>query len=254
MNDQNIELSEDGLLPLVEANAVTAELDPELLGAALDGLLLVQNRPISLEKLAEVLSISLEIVEELVLTRKKAYEEDEKSGLQIAILENGVQLATKAKVSQFIQRLDGQKLVSLSLPALETLSVIAFKQPITKAEIDAIRGVNCDGVVSTLLEKKLIYVSGEKQVLGKPRLYSTTQDFLYYFGMKSLKELPVPSIDIPEQLTPEGQKAEQSGEQLQVEKDFNDSQGLMPIAEDKSDNSQQSDDSEPDDQQNPDVE
>lgn len=254
MNDQNIELSEDDLLAEVEENVVAVELDREVLGAALDGLLLVQNRPISFEKLAEVLTLSLEEVEELVLARKKAYEEDEKSGLQIAILENGVQLATKARVSQFIQRLDGQKLVSLSLPALETLSVIAFKQPITKAEIDAIRGVNCDGVVSTLLEKKLIYVSGEKQVIGKPRLYSTTQDFLYYFGMKSLKELPIPSIDIPEQLTPEGQKAEQSGEQRQAEKDFNDSQGLMPIAEDKNENLPQPVDSEPDDRQNSDLE
>ncbi len=207
----------------------------ELLCAALDGLLLVQNKPISLEKLAMVLSVTPERVAEIVQARKKAYDEDERSGLQIAVLENGVQLATKARISQFIQRLDGQKLVSLSLPALETLSVIAFKQPITRAEIDAIRGVNCDGVVSTLLEKKLIYVSGEKPVLGKPRLYSTTQDFLYYFGMKSLKELPVPSLDIPEQLTPEGQREEALRDQKASEKEFNDSQGLMPIENNSTD-------------------
>ena len=207
----------------------------ELLCAALDGLLLVQNKPISIEKLAAVLSISPERVTEVVQARKKAYDEDEKSGLQIAILENGVQLATKARISQFIQRLDGQKLVSLSLPALETLSVIAFKQPITRAEVDAIRGVSCDGVISNLLEKKLIYVSGEKQVLGKPRFYSTTQDFLYYFGMKSLKELPVPSVDIPDQLTPEGQKEEAVRDQRASEKEFNDSQGLMPIEDNSAD-------------------
>ncbi|HAE39072.1 MAG TPA: SMC-Scp complex subunit ScpB [Candidatus Riflebacteria bacterium] len=243
MNEDNLQMSEESVISPAGETAPEVEVDFSLLCAALDGLLLVQNRPISLEKLAEILGVNLEKAEEVVQARKKAYDEDEGSGLQIAILENGVQLATKARVSQFIQRLDGQKLVSLSLPALETLSVIAFKQPITKAEIDAIRGVNCDGVVANLLEKKLIYVSGEKQVLGKPRLYSTTQDFLYYFGMKSLKELPVPSIDIPEQLTPEGQKAEQSGEQQQNEKDFNDSQGLMPINEDKAMNSQQPADS-----------
>ncbi len=207
----------------------------ELLCAALDGLLLVQNKPISIEKLAAVLSIAPERVTEVVQARKKAYDDDENSGLQIAILENGVQLATKARISQFIQRLDGQKLVSLSLPALETLSVIAFKQPITRAEVDAIRGVSCDGVISNLLEKKLIYVSGEKQVLGKPRLYSTTQDFLYYFGMKSLKELPVPSVDIPDQLTPEGQKEEAVRDQRASEKEFNDSQGLMPIEDNSAD-------------------
>ncbi len=207
----------------------------ELLCAALDGLLLVQNRPISIEKLAGVLSISPERVTEIVQARKKSYDDDENSGLQIAILENGVQLATKARISQFIQRLDGQKLVSLSLPALETLSVIAFKQPITRAELDAIRGVNCDGVISTLLEKKLIYVSGEKPVLGKPRLYSTTQDFLYYFGMKSLKELPMPSVDIPDQLTPEGQREDALRDQRATEKEFNDSQGLMPIEDNSAD-------------------
>lgn len=226
--------SEEDVLPITSSEQPEqVEASFELLCAALDGLLLVQNKPISVEKLAAVLSITPEKAEEVVQARKKAYDEDENGGLQIAILENGVQLATKAKISQFIQRLDGQKLVSLSLPALETLSVIAFKQPITKAEIDAIRGVNCDGVVSTLLEKKLIYVSGEKQVLGKPRLYSTTQDFLYYFGLKSIKELPVPSVDIPEQLTPEGQREEAVHEQREIEKDFNDSQGLMPIEEDK---------------------
>ena len=203
--------------------------DYDTLCAALDGLLLVQNKPIAYDKLSQVLGISMEETERLVIARKKDYDNNPKSGLQIAILENGIQLATKAKISHFIQRLDGQKLVSLSLPALETLSVIAFKQPITKAEIDAIRGVNSDGVVSTLLEKKLIYISGEKQVIGKPRLYSTTQDFLYYFGMKSLKELPIPTVDISDALTPEAQKSENLEQEKEIEKDFNTSQGFVPI-------------------------
>lgn len=203
--------------------------DKESLSAALDGILLVHNKPISYEKLASVLGISLDETEALVLSRKREYDENPKCGLQIATLENGIQLATKAKISPFIQRLDGQKLVSLSLPALETLSVIAFKQPITKAEIDVVRGVNSEGVVNTLLEKKLIYISGEKDALGKPRLYSTTQDFLYYFGMKSLKELPVPTIDASDILTQEAQKAEMAKERKEAEKDFNVSQGFVPI-------------------------
>lgn len=207
--------------------------DYDALCAALDGLLLVYNKPISYDKLSQVLDISMEETEQLVLARKKDYDNNPKSGLQIAILENGIQFATKAKISHFIQRLDGQKLVSLSLPALETLSVIAFKQPITKAEIDAIRGVDSGGVVGTLLEKKLIYISGEKQVIGKPRLYSTTQDFLYYFGMNSLKDLPVPTIDINEALATENQKSEIE-KQKEAEKDFNISQGFVPI--EKNDN------------------
>jgi segregation and condensation protein B len=206
---------------------VKKELDFDTLCGALDGLLLLHNKAISYETIAEALSISVEDTEKVVLMRKRDYEEDLRSGLQIVVLEDGVQLATKAKVSEFIQRMDGQKLVSLSLPALETLSVIAFKQPITRAEIDAIRGVNCDGVVSTLLEKKLIYVSGERQTLGRPRLYSTTQDFLFYFGMKSLKELPIPSMEIPIELTPEGQNEELKIAEAEVKNEFNESQGFM---------------------------
>ena len=209
--------------------------DYDSLCAALDGILLVNSKPIAYEKLSQVLGISMESTEQLVLARKKDFDEDPKCGIQIAVLENGVQLATKAKISQFIQRLDGQKLVSLSLPALETLSVIAFKQPITKVEIDAIRGVNSEGVVSTLLEKKLIYISGEKPVPGRPRLYSTTQDFLYYFGMNSLKELPIPTIDINETLASEGQNQELIEQQKDAEKDFNTSQGFVPIEEKNND-------------------
>ena len=204
-------------------------VDHDTLCAALDAILLVNNKPITYEKLSMVLGITMEETEQLVLERRRNYEENPRCGLQIAIIETGVQLATKAKISQFIQRLDGQKMVSLSIPALETLSVIAYKQPITKAEIEAIRGVNSDGVVSTLLEKKLIYISGEKAVIGRPRLYSTTQDFLYYFGMSSLKELPTPTLDITDALTPEGQKAEAVEEKKEVEKDFNASQGFVPI-------------------------
>jgi segregation and condensation protein B len=167
--------------------------------AALEGLLFVHNRPLSFDRLADLLGVDVDDIEPLIISLKGRLDADPLRGLQVIVNEDGVQLATKACISQVIQRLEGQKLVSLSLPALETLSVIAYKQPLTRAEIEAIRGVNCDGVISTLLEKKLIYVSGEKPVIGRPRLYSTTQDFLYYFGMKSLKELPNPSIDLPEQ-------------------------------------------------------
>ena len=205
--------------------------DKESLSAALDGILLVHNKPITFEKLASVFGITVEETKNLVYKRKEDYEKNKKCGLQIAVLDNGVQFATKAKISSFIQRLDGQKLVSLSLPALETLSVIAFKQPITKAEIDAVRGVNSEGVVNTLLEKKLIYISGEKEALGKPRLYSTTQDFLYYFGMNSLKELPVPSIDISDVLAQNEQKQETIEKRKEAEKDFNESQGFVPLEE-----------------------
>lgn len=176
--------------------------DHDTLLAALEGLLFVHHHPISMQRIAEILELPFSETEQLFHEFKRRLDETPSSGLQLIITEQGVQLATKACISRFIQRLEGQKLVSLSLPALETLAVIAFKQPITRAEIDAIRGVNCDGVVATLLEKKLIFVSGEKPVLGRPRLYSTTQDFLYYFGIKSLRELSLPEVDLPSELPP----------------------------------------------------
>ncbi|MBP7634925.1 SMC-Scp complex subunit ScpB [Candidatus Ozemobacteraceae bacterium] len=189
--------------------------DRDTLLAALQGLLFVHHNPIPTQRIAEILELPFSEAELLLNEFRIRLDESPLSGLQVIITEQGVQLATKAFISSFIQRLEGQKLVSLSLPALETLAVIAFKQPITRAEIEAIRGVNCDGVVATLLEKKLIFVSGEKPVLGRPRLYSTTQDFLYYFGIKSLKELSLPEADLPGDLPPSESRdvtAEMDGE------------------------------------------
>lgn len=188
-------LSSQSIPETPHAAADAGELRQRLM-AALEGLLFVHGKPLSTQVLAETLGIAPEDVMPLLLSAKENYDADPKRGLQIVINEQGVQLATKAAIAAYIQKLEGQKLVNLSLPALETLAVIAYKQPLTRAEVEAIRGVNCDGVISTLLEKKLIYVSGEKPVIGKPRLYSTTSDFLYYFGIKSLKELPVPAVDV----------------------------------------------------------
>ncbi|MBI3038587.1 SMC-Scp complex subunit ScpB [bacterium] len=168
------------------------------LQAELEGILFVNNQPLSFERLSELLSIPIPEVENLAREMKTSWDENSDRGIQLIFNEHGVQLATKACVSPIIQRMDGQKLVNLSLPALETLAIIAYKQPLTRTEIESIRGVNSDGVIATLLEKKLIFVSGEKHVVGHPRLYSTTKDFLYYFGMKSLSELPAPEIEFPE--------------------------------------------------------
>ncbi len=76
------------------------------------------------------------------------------------------------------------------MPSLETLAIIAYKQPIIKAELEQVRGVNSDGVIKTLLDKRLIKIMGRKEVPGKPLLYGTTQEFLQYFGIKDLTELP----------------------------------------------------------------
>ncbi|MFN3135192.1 MAG: SMC-Scp complex subunit ScpB, partial [Candidatus Kryptonium sp.] len=105
----------------------------------------------------------------------------------------GYQFATLPEFAKWVGRLFKEKNKrKLSQPALETLAIIAYKQPISKPEIESIRGVNVDHIIKTLLEKKLITIVGRAETIGRPLLYGTTKEFLKYFGLKSLSELPKP--------------------------------------------------------------
>ena len=100
---------------------------------------------------------------------------------------------TDDKWAEWIERFESrEKQIKLSNAALETLAIIAFKQPVIRAEVEAIRGVGCSQVINGLIEKKLITVKGRSSELGAPLLYGTTKDFLTYFGLSSLKDLPAP--------------------------------------------------------------
>ena len=119
-------------------------------------------------------------------------------GLQIARLAGGYQMTTRPDLSEDIARLldaPGNR-HRLSKPALETLAIIAYQQPVTQAEIEAVRGVNVNGVLKTLLERKMIFEKERKAVPGRPILYATTPDFLHYFGLAELTDLP--ALDAPE--------------------------------------------------------
>ncbi len=130
------------------------------------------------------------------------------AGLLIIEVAEGVQMVTNPASSPYIKKLISTAVpTKLSQPSIETLSIIAYKQPIIKAEIEAIRGVNSDGVVKTLLERRLLKILGRKEVPGRPLMYGTTKEFLQYFGLKDLTELPtlkelsdVEVPDIPETL------------------------------------------------------
>ncbi|HXX53540.1 MAG TPA: SMC-Scp complex subunit ScpB [Thermodesulfovibrionales bacterium] len=111
-------------------------------------------------------------------------------GLLLAEIANGYQMVTNPHYAPWVKKLTGSEATRLSLAALETLAIIAYKQPIIKAEVEQVRGVNSDGVIRTLLEKRLIKIMGKKEAPGKPLLYGTTKDFLQYFGLKDLAELP----------------------------------------------------------------
>ena len=116
---------------------------------------------------------------------------DGQGGLQLVEVAGGYQIVTRPELSEWVRRLfHERKSQKLSVAALETLAVIAYKQPVTAPEITEIRGVNAGGVVATLLERRLIKISGRKQVVGRPFLYATTREFLIRFGLKDLNDLP----------------------------------------------------------------
>lgn len=112
-------------------------------------------------------------------------------GVLIAEIAGGYQMITNPCFAPWIKKLRGSQVSSrLSLAALETLAIVAYRQPIIKTEIEQVRGVNADGVIRTLLDRRLIKIMGKKEAPGKPLLYGTTREFLQYFGLKDLAELP----------------------------------------------------------------
>ncbi len=161
------------------------------LRAVLEAIIYVTDEPLTLEQIAEAIEQPQERVAELLEQLTAEYDRPER-GLSIREVAGGFRMTTKPEhheaVRRFVKNLNPP--IKLSLPALETLAVIAYKQPITAPEIMEIRGVQGAGVLKTLLDRKLIAVAGRKQVIGKPILYKTTKEFLVQFGLKNLQELP----------------------------------------------------------------
>lgn len=164
----------------------------------IEALIFAAPTPVSLEELQNVLlenfgvrfaqKVMLEAIDEL----KKRYDLDVHS-FEITEVAGGYQFMTKGAYHETIgTHLRMQSNKKLSRSALETLSIIAYKQPVVKSELEKIRGVSCDYSIQKLLEKELITISGRAESIGKPLLYSVTDRFLDYFGIKSLDEMPVP--------------------------------------------------------------
>ncbi len=165
----------------------------------LDAYLFVSAEPIRPADVAKTLGIEAADVEEALEDLVNLYTRRVDSGLHIMRIAEGYQLATKPHVSEDLARLlasPGSK-ARLSKPALETLAIVAYQQPVTVAEIEAVRGVSADGVLKTLLDRGLIHEDGRKQVPGRPILYATTPNFLHYFGLNTLEDLPpLEDIDV----------------------------------------------------------
>lgn len=158
--------------------------------ALLESLLFVSSEPISASNIAKVAEVEESEVRNLMNAIITEYNE-RISGIMIVEIADGYQMLTNPEFSSYIRKLKNISMASrLSQAALETLAIIAYKQPLTKLEIDNIRGVNSDGAVKSLLEKKLIKIIGKKEAPGRPFLYGTTKAFLNHFGLKNLASLP----------------------------------------------------------------
>jgi segregation and condensation protein B len=165
---------------------VTAELR-----SAIEAIIYVADEPATVEQIARALGAEKEHVRAALEELVGSYAGDER-GIEIRKVAGGYKFYTKPhhhdSLRRFIKSL--RPPLRLTMPALETLAVIAYKQPVTLPEIQEIRGVNCAGVVQTLLEKRLITTAGRKKVIGRPILYRTSKDFLLRFGLSEVDELP----------------------------------------------------------------
>lgn len=160
----------------------------------IEAILFVASGPVTINQLAGVLEINQDEVEKSLRTLDNMYKKDRGLGLQWH--EDRVQLTTAPQMASIVERFLGLEATTrLSRPGLETLAIIAYRQPVTRPGIDAIRGVNSDGTLKSLLAKGLVQEMGRAESPGRPILYGVTNEFLQYFGLSSVQELPPFEID-----------------------------------------------------------
>jgi segregation and condensation protein B len=167
-------------------------LNDEILKALIEGIIYVAPEPVTFDSMVKVLEGEERERIKAKLEELVAEYEQNAHGIQIRQVANGYKFSTKAEHHEILRNYvkSLKPPVRLSKPALETLAVIAYRQPVTVPEIEEIRGVDSGGVIHTLLEKKLVVTSGRKSVVGRPILYRTSKDFLVHFGLKDVGELP----------------------------------------------------------------
>ncbi|MDM8527479.1 SMC-Scp complex subunit ScpB [Anaerolineales bacterium HSG24] len=158
------------------------------LKVTIEGILFVAPEPVTLNQLAATIKCKVKQVEQAVQQLTLDYKE---RGIRLQRNGNRVQLVTAPELTPYVRKLLGLSISSkLSTPALETLAIVAYRQPITRSEIDGIRGVNSDSVLRTLLSRGIIEAVGRLETVGHPTLYGTTFEFLRLLGLENLKQLP----------------------------------------------------------------
>ncbi len=178
----------------------------------IEAMLFVSDKPLFIQEIKGVLEeFDTRQIKDVIAELTKEYEETQRA-FTVKEIAGGFQIVTDPMLAPWLKKLYKTSGADrLTGPSLETLAIVAYKQPVTKPEIEAIRGVNVDGVLKTLIEKILVRIAGRKETIGRPILYGTTQEFLQYFVLSSLGELPKleefhfteKDIELPEHLRKE---------------------------------------------------
>lgn len=166
-------------------------MEREEIKRIIEAILFVHHEPLLIDRLREILEeVDSRFIRELIYELKSEYEAGNR-GFLIREVAGGFQMVSEPRYATWIKRLykTGQN-ERLTLPTLETLAIVAYKQPLTRLEIEEIRGVNVENILRNLLDSNLLRIVGRKETVGRPILYGTTKKFLDYFGLNSLEELP----------------------------------------------------------------
>ncbi len=156
----------------------------------IEAILFLLEEPVRVEKICDALSLTPKKATSLLHELQQDLA-SEGRGLRLFEVAGGYRLGTAPTLSSHLEKyFAGEESSNLSNAALETLAIIAYKQPVTRLEIESLRGVKCEHILDTLLKRKLIRITGRGESAGKPLLYGTTTDFLHYFGLKSVTDLP----------------------------------------------------------------
>ena len=158
----------------------------------IESLLLVSEEPLTIDRIKNILVLAGKKEIQNALNELSAEYEHRKGGFFLREIAGGYQIRTRPDYREWIKRLIQPKPLRLSKPALETLAIIAYKQPIIRSDIEHIRGVNCGGIIRMLLERKLVRILCRKAIPGRPHIYATTKHFLEVFDLKNLEDLPTP--------------------------------------------------------------
>lgn len=165
-------------------------MEQERAEAVIEAVLFTMGETVEISKLAEVIEKDVKTTKRILADMAKRYEEEDR-GIALTQFDDAVQLCTKAEMYEYLIKIaKAPRKMTLTDTVLETLSIIAYKQPVTRAEIERVRGVSCDHAINKLLEYDLITELGRLDAPGRPLLFGTTEQFLRCFGVKSLEELP----------------------------------------------------------------